>query len=327
MRTIDRVRTSAARPANRLRLVSMLAMLALLFMLIQRAADPSTWAWLATDDEAAQQPTTSLIPVAAAAPAETIIPGPTDTDPLERDSANELFQALTDRSTQLSREEMPAYWRLFSWVQHQSFAELNSRSTPAAVLDQFVQRPDEQRGKLFRLDLNVRRVLPYDAPENSAGIEKVYEIWGFTTESQAWLYVVLTSELPPGMPIGPNVHERATFAGYFLKNQGYHAAGAKPTDKVLPAPLLIGRIEHHPEPAAQPAQGFASTSWLTWATIIAGGIIVIGWFVLQSRSRPQRGVSISSQAESTRKAKLEGWLADAHSSAPNHNEQAGNSAH
>jgi hypothetical protein len=128
------------------------------------------------------------------------------------------------------------------------------------------------------------------------------------------------------MPIGPNVHERATFAGYFLKNQGYHAAGAKPTDKVLPAPLLIGRIEHHPEPAVQPAQGFASPSWLTWATIIVGGIIVIGWFVHQSRSRPQ-SVSISSQAETTRKAQLEGWLADAHSSAANHNEQGGSSAH
>ena len=80
--------------------------------------------------------------------------------------------------------------------------------------------------------MNVRRVLSYPAPENSAGIETVYEVWGFTRESQAWLYVVLTAELPPGMATGPNVDERATVAGYFLKLQGYHEAGAAPKDSI-----------------------------------------------------------------------------------------------
>jgi len=59
---------------------------------------------------------------------------------------------------------------------------------------------------------------------------------GWTTESKAWLYVVLTAHLPPGMPVGADVNERVTFAGYFLKVQGYHAAGAGPRDKPLGGP-------------------------------------------------------------------------------------------
>jgi len=46
---------------------------------------------------------------------------------------------------------------------------------------------------------------------------------------------VLTAHLPEGMPIGPNVYERAAFTGYFFKVQGYQAAGAG---------LLLGRQFH-----------------------------------------------------------------------------------
>jgi len=65
---------------------------------------------------------------------------------------------------------MPAYWRLFSWADHQSLDELTRRADTTAVLNQFIQTPDEQRGKLFQLELNVRAgCCPTTPPANSAG--------------------------------------------------------------------------------------------------------------------------------------------------------------
>lgn len=293
-----------------MRLASLVVTLVVLAMLIGKAADPATWGWLVGEQPAANEanpPTVPLEPVAR--PAEPIVPGPTDDDPEERAAASEQFQALTDGGTELGREEMPAYWRLFSWAEHQSLQELTRRSDGNVVLNQFIRSPEEHRGKLFRLDLNVRRVLSYDAPENSAGIKKVYEVWGFTTESQAWLYCVLTAHLPPGMPTGPNVSERVSFAGYFLKVQGYHAAGAGPKDKALAAPLLIGRLSWQQAPSLQPA---AEPQWLWWLGGLAL-VFVAARFALWAASRlgllqPRA----QSSPRETRSASLvKGWLAQA----------------
>jgi len=235
--------------------------------------------------------------------------GVTDESAPEWWEAKELFQAVSDGTTRMGREEMPAYWRLFRWAENQTLEEMQKRADGNVVLNQFVQQPDEQRGKLFQLDLNVRRVMSYPAPENSAGIETVYEVWGFTRESQAWLYVVLTAHLPPGMATGPNVDERATFAGYFLKTQGYHAAGAGPKDKALVAPLLVGRlarVETGPPVAAQ-----ADGSWGNWVVTIlalAGALGLITWF---ARTRRTSERLFERSKNPLKHGELNEWLAEA----------------
>jgi hypothetical protein len=293
-----------------LRLASMIAMLAVLALLISRAADPNTWTWLTGESPKGAKEIIGPSPVVSQ---ETGVPtGPTDLDSEEREAADEQFLAITDGTTELSREEMPAYWRLFKWVEHQSLVDLQQRAKVDAVLNGFMQRPEEQRGKLFRLDLNVRRVLAYDAPANSAGIEKVYEIWGWTTESKAWLYCVLTAHLPAGMPEGPDVHERATFAGYFLKVQGYQAAGAAPGDKPLAAPLLVGRVAW--QPAASAARSNESGSWLWWFAGIACayGVVRMGiWLWVRTRSPQPEVLSAARSASRSKRANLRGWLAEA----------------
>jgi hypothetical protein len=318
------------------RLMSMMTMLVVLGLIIAKAADPATWAWLASDDQgvagkpAANAPPgepakAPVKPVTAQPKAETVTEGPTDQDIEEMDGASEEFMALTDGAVEMGKEEMPAYWRLFSWTQHQSTAKLQERASKDFVFNQFIRDPDEQRGKLFRVELNVRRVLAYDAPENKAGVKKVYEIWGWTTESKAWLYCVLTPELPAGMPVGTDVYERASFTGYFLKVQGYHAAGAGPRDKPLAAPLLIGRISWNPS-ALREARAETDFDWLArqarqpgtltfWA--IAGvALIFLGGlgYWLYTFLTPRRGAIQAAQSdfESTRKvADVRNWLADA----------------
>ena len=328
------MRSTPFRPGGGLRVISLIVTLFVLGMLIVKARDPSTWVWFT--GEPIQQPANAIQPVAAnkvsdqqTAPANEqprVIPsGPTDLDAEEQAAARHQFQALSDGTLGMGAEEMPAYWRLFKWTNNQSFAELNRRAMEELnrqpnheiAFDQFVQRPDEQRGKLFRLDLNVNRVLSYPAPKNSAGIETVYEISGTTAQSGAWLYFVLTPNLPPGMPVGAKVHERATFAGYFFKLQGYHPAVAGPKDKPLRAPLFIGRLAW--QPAAQPVQTANDLTWLWWLGGVAAafGAARLGLWVYSRRRPAQRPVT--TLISGGKSADLRGWLADAAGEAPDAN--------
>jgi hypothetical protein len=207
--------------------------------------------------------------------------GPTDLDEEEREGAREEFQAVTDRTFEMHPEEMNAYWRLFSWAQNQSVAGLSKRAVKDVVYNDFIQTPDDFRGRLVALDLNVRRVLRGPATRNRVGIKNVYEVVGFTTESQAWLYFCLAADLPKGMPVGSTVEENATFYGYFLKLQDYYRAGASPDEKPLTAPVLIGRLVWHSAAAAE-ARG-ETFSQFFWAAIMGAGLLVAGgiWLVVR----------------------------------------------
>jgi hypothetical protein len=241
------------------------------------------------------------------------VTGPTDEDPEERAAALEQFQAISDGSTEIAPEEMPTYWRMFRWVENQSLPELTRRAKRDVVLNDFLQEPEVQRGQIVLLDLNVRQVIAYPAPENSAGIKTVYQIVGWTDQSKAWLYYGLTAHLPKGMPIGVNVHEKATMVGYFFKVQGYHPAGAGPNDKPLVAPLVIGRLTWKPSPLAKPPQD-ASSGWYWW--VGAGVLLVIvaaRWIlpvVWPSRAKPPKRLD-PAELNRSDEVRLDEWLSRA----------------
>lgn len=239
--------------------------------------------------------------------------GPTDLDPEELLAAQEHYQVLSDRTLELQPEEMPIYWRQFFWTQNQTFEQMEKRANRKVVLNQFMQRPSEQRGKLVRLDMYVKRVLEYDAPVNSAGIEKIYEIWGRTNESGAWLYCVVTAELPPQMPIGPSVNEKATVVGYFLKLQGYHAAGAGPKDKALAAPLLVGRVQWKPSTKPEIKTDAEFFGWWWWLIIAAAALIGLRLVLPLFFTRRSEPIVSPVRREFDRpdEAKVGDWLAQA----------------
>jgi hypothetical protein len=135
--------------------------------------------------------------------------------------------------------------------------------------------------------MNVRRIL--DAGKNRDGIQ-LYEVWGFTKESRDRLYVAIIVDLPKGMPIGPSVYEKAKFAGYFFKLQGYHSAGAKPGAVPDKSPLLIGRLEWEPSPVAKPPVD--TTQEWTWGLgllAVIGFVFVLRWIILRRR-RPEPAI-------------------------------------
>jgi hypothetical protein len=255
--------------------------------------------------KASSTPAESAPQATPPAPAKPLVAtGPTDEDPEEAEALKEEIQALTDGSLQMGPEEMEAYDRLVRWANSQPFELLQKRARKHSVLADFMQFPDKQRGRLFTLKLNVRRILPVDKTRDGIAL---HEVWGWTTESKAWLYAALVVDLPPDMPTGPDVNEKATLVGYFFKLQGYHEAGAKPNARPLNAPLFVGRLTW------QPAQVVKANSndWL-WVWVVAGALVVImiAQFGISIFWRKRPASAPLSAASVTREARMpiEDWL-------------------
>ncbi|HEV3024148.1 MAG TPA: hypothetical protein VGX76_16845 [Pirellulales bacterium] len=295
------------------RLLSMIGMLVVLAMLISVAGRPSTWRWLAPGgpDEAAvgelrhgeapqaKAPPGKTMP-AEAVPDESLVAGPNDLDPQEMDQAKYEFQVVSDKEP-LAAEEMPSYWRLLRWSRSQSFADLKARAQRDVRYSQLFEEPGKYRGRLVYVPLHVRQVFEYDAPANRQGLKVVYEARGPSDESHTFPYVVVFDRLPPGMPLGSNVHEEATFVGYFLKTYSY-------TDgmgKLRAAPLLFGRLKWH---GVAPLTVAAEESGAYWQTIAAGAavlLLIVGVWIWRfaSRRRTPRAAPIEGKTTD-----VEAWL-------------------
>ena len=175
----------------------------------------------------------------------------------------DLLSVVTDNSLRMAKREMPAYWELVRKTANSSFNELYEVSNSRTKFNDFYSEPAKHRGELVTLDIVVRRVTKFDAESgNSAGIKSVYEIWGSTDQSQAWLYVFITNALPEGFDEETLLRKKASFAGYFLKLLAYQPGSASPNAKPLLAPLLVGRFKDIPQ--ATPITKSDPPWWSTW---------------------------------------------------------------
>jgi heme exporter protein D len=236
---------------------------------------------------------------------EQVLAGPTDEDPEQRTDATEEFQAARDGTVGLLPEEMLAYWRLFYWVEHQSFEKLQQRAPGNVPFGDLMQFPDDYRGKLVSLDLNVRRVMSYDVENSPAGIPRVYEVWAWSDDSQAWLYSLVTAHLPEGMQVGQEVYERAKFVGYFLKLHGYYEAGAKPRAAPLRAPLLVGRFQRIPQGSGRkPSSAY---EWLAVAAV-AGMLVMLAAATMAQRRFARRTAQQQADRQGSASEATHAWL-------------------
>lgn len=277
-------------PYGLLRIVSMIFLLAVLSMMYQRAADPQSWKWLAAVDEDVPARAPVVVEAVRCEPANLPIVPPAEQepalalDPDERDAAREEFQAVSDR-TPLDAPEMASYWRLMRWSRSQPFTELEKRARHDLVFTNLWEQPEKYRGELIQLRLHIKRALSHEAPENPADVKTVYEAWGWTDESRSFPYLVVFSELPPELPLGPDIHEEAVFVGYFHKIMSYQAY-----DAPRGAPLLIGRLQYQRNEAREALRHRDDGSF--WPAAAIGGAVVlmiIGSWVFKSRwSRGKR---------------------------------------
>lgn len=207
-----------------------------------------------------------------------------------------MFQAVTDGTTELGLEEMPAYWHLLGKLPIPNPAPLQGGSldgvnaTHGPSVNDLLQAPTLFRGETLELTINVRRVLKYDVEENPLKAKQLFEVWGWLDDSPEQLVVVVTDQLPAGMTVGATVFERATVLGRFFKLQGYLPAGAQTTMSPLSAPLIVGRLEI----STAPQRVFAHDK--DWWRIGAGTVLLISFVgTIYSRSyvaktpKPQDG--------------------------------------
>jgi hypothetical protein len=293
----------------------MIAFLIVLGLIYSWARKPQTWHWLANDaDAASASEESSTLPPShdrgartksaekpgretAEAP-EVIVPGPTDQVESEAASARSLFEAVSDRAP-LAKIEMPAYWRCLKWARAQSFADLERRSVKHIVYTQLWEQPDKYRGKLIRLRLHIRRILDWEASENSAGVRRVYEAWGWTDESKSFPYVVVFSDIPDGMQLGDNLQEEGLFVGYFLKTIAYTAY-----NKNRSSPLLLGRMKWlGSTPPAPPVVSGSDWFWIGAVGLPLVLLIVSGtWFQMRRLRRVKLPAAPADEAE------MENWF-------------------
>jgi len=280
--------------------MTMVVMLGVIFLLITRSRDPNTWAWLTNDTGPANQPDslvsngeknnkeqatgsseTSVSAQAGISKAKLPMSSDvTDEDPEEADAAKEQFLAVIDGTEKLEPQEMFAYNRVLSWVQNQTFAEMSRRAGKDVAFNKFYQSPDKYRGQLFKFEMTAQLIRDLDEKYNG---DELFDVWGATDESGVWLYNVVIIDLPKAMPIGRNIKEKADFAGYFFKLQGYQPAGAKPDAKPLKAPLFLGRLIWRPAGNLR-----ARASDWTWGLFLLAGFVIfllIRWGLLLRRGR------------------------------------------
>jgi hypothetical protein len=180
-----------------------------------------------------------------------------------------------DGSLKMQKLEMPAYWRILGLVKNTSFSNLLKAANSKVRFNDLYSSPAVHRSKLLTLTVNIRKINRYETEENAAGVQELYEVWGWSETSKAWLYVFVTPELPPGLDADTPVNQTAKFAGYFFKLQGYQPGIAKPNAKPLLAPLLIGKFELSKPAPRIAAKAPATIEWIVGAVILAVGLAAI----------------------------------------------------
>jgi len=229
---------------------------------------------------------------------------PLGVSPEEWAAARSEFEALTDSTFHCGIEEMPAYWRLLKWTIREPNLQRDQNQFSRVPFNDLLNRTSALRGVPVEVDLHVCRIVSYAAPENSLGIERLYEVWGWSEDSRGSLYVAVTPDLPSGLRTGESISERATLCGYLYKIQGYVAAGSAPHAIPSTAPLIIGRLEH-----AKPPLTVVAKTGEVWPAGV--GLLLAASFVGLLSHRPPfrfRQRKSLEQLATNATAKLESWI-------------------
>ncbi len=225
-----------------------------------------------------------------------------DSSKTETEIDRSVFAGIQDKTRVLPGR---AYFHLLDVARHRGQPDLSQSARRDLTFAHFDRTPDLYRGELVLLKGHLQRLTEIRPVANAEGFERVYEGWLFTDESQGNPYVIVVSTLPDGMPLGGNVRESVSFAGYFLKLWTYQSGDGKRF-----APLLIGHgLEWHRRPAMPLAGAGAHTAMLG---IAIGLVILLGaaiWWSRHSTDRIRQAVELQPPRPSPEQVDSIGQLA------------------
>ncbi len=232
------------------------------------------------------QPTEPTVPDKAAPPLPDVTV-PIDQDPTEMAEFDYNKSAISDGFIGIKREEMHAYRQLVRWVKEQPVEVLKRRAKPNPLYSRFMSSPDEQRGRIFSLNVHVRQsdMAEIEGVDGDATPLTLVEATAFTPQSKYFPYKLMLVDADDDFPIKNSINEDGVFYGYFFKQLGYETQLTKPGN-ALKLPILVGRLVWHKRTPVDKAESF----WL-WA--VFGGVILTVFVMIRI------GLSMSGKTKST----------------------------
>ena len=273
-----------------LRMLSMVALLGLVLVAIDRASQPSSWYWLTgppgptagsatqpgpdPDPDPTRPPTaTALVRAAVAIPAEDLA-------------------AITDDTVFPRSKEAGPYHRILARARDLPNGYLESVASDTAF-PLLLQRPEQFRGTVISVAGDLRRLMRFPIRENDEGITELYEALVFTADSGTTPYRIRLTRPPEGLPTGrmitPPVPVRVV--GYFFKRDQYIV---EKDLRIHSAPMILAqRIERRTDGFGVTTRlGTSDTQRMNWAVtllgVIAGGVTLTLLWTWRMRSGDRR---------------------------------------
>ena len=203
------------------------------------------------------------------------------------------------RSLRWTTDDREPFYETLAAVKRLNFKD-DSREPLVDVVPLF-NRPETLQGAKAKISGWARRVnmILVDDPDVKAatGIDRYYQLYVYTDDSQGWPLVLCVSDLPDDLPCGggANYRRNVEFTGYFYKTWAYKNSEKPeanseetPTSSWTRAPVLIGKItKAYPEETPEPSPPFSASAIITTFAILA-----CAWIVLRRwTARPRKNVS------------------------------------
>ena len=244
-------------------MLMMVALLAMVTVGIQLAANPANWRWffmLGGEGENAsdvdlreidfrvrdESEDLELKPGTFISSVRTVETGvETEQEAGAWQIPRPLLDEIEDQRVGILRKEQPAFDAMLDRLDDLTSEELRKASASDIGYRVVNVEPEQYRGRLVTLTGTARRSRVFRAGDDDT--PKLFDTWLFTEDSGNNPWVVVSPELPPELPVGENLEVQVEVTGYFFKRYGYATAYG-----LHVAPMLIARtLQVAPKPITQ----------------------------------------------------------------------------
>jgi hypothetical protein len=176
-----------------------------------------------------------------------------------------LLKQVTDSVSGIRPYEANALYYLLAKAASIPQNVLERSAEPAPPFVVVMNESSKYRGELMTVKGQLKRLVPLKPEENKFGITTLYEGWFFSKDSGTHPWRFLCTQLPEGIPTGPDLQEMPAvqITGYYFKKYGYPSQAGK----LQTAPLLIaGQIRWFP--ASETPQAPSSSGAVKYIVIL-----------------------------------------------------------
>ena len=268
---------------DRHRIVMLFLMMGFIFLVAEKARDPSIWRLL----DRIVSPTQGIILENAV---DNRLEGGDPPSGLDEDAfsvaeeriarqessklvagyfpgiAPEDFEGVRDDRPSM-RSEVACSMRLLDILRRTDARTLRDASVGRVTYAQLFRQPDDFRGRLVTVSGVVRRAHWIAVAKNDYGIQEYCQLWLWPTDNPASPMILYCLQLPKGFPTGMDVAADVELTGFFFKRCAYPSQ-----DAVRTAPEILAKnVQWIERPVLAPKEPVKV--WPAWMLIIVAGVL------------------------------------------------------